>query len=768
MTLITTSAIGMVFLGIALLSAAIAGGVRLNRYVPAELHGRWLMMTILMVFFELGYLAFVFLLASGLDFPLELLVGLILAGGAIFVFLFVKVSEYTVRRMNSMQDETERVNAQLRERNRELAEEIREREAVGQELRRSKMQLENVFNNSIPICITNTQREITSANPVYWQIFGWPAPGMVQKCYESRPGSSCKTQKCPFTQIMAGAQEVVCESIKSNGDGSETAFMVTARPYLDEDGQIAGIVESFQDVSELKLIEGALAWEKERLLVTLKSIADGVVTTDVRGRVVLINDTAQNLTGWSQPYAAGRAVSEVLHLSDAGDRRRSINPVARALRAEHEEEVGRLAVLVARDGWERPVSYSASPIYDRRQEVVGAILVFQDVTDKLRTEVEMARVQKLESVGALAGGIAHDFNNILTAVMNSLALARLVVDNKERLVERLAATEKAILRARELTGQLLTFAKGGAPLKNIISIGELIRDAVEFNLRGSNVAPLFRGEEGIWPVEVDSAQMHQVFANLTINADQAMPQGGTLVVGLTNCAVSEGEEGAVRPGNYVRITVADSGAGIEAAHLPMIFDPYFTTKPSGSGLGLATAHSVVTRHGGYLLVDSRLEEGTVFTIYLPASQGSELGAAVPPEEGEEAATGGVIGGSRILIMDDDSEIRELLSELLRQEGYRTVAVDDGRGAIREYRNSIERGERFDCLIIDLTIPGGMGGLEAMTRIRELDPSARAIVSSGYSSDPVLADFAAYGFSGRVAKPYRMEELLNTLVVVLSS
>ncbi len=767
MTPISSSAIIMVLLGIALLSAAIAGGVRLNRDVPAELRRRWRLMTVFMVFFDLAYLAFVFLIASGINFPLELLVGLILVGGAIFVYLFVKVSGYTVLRMNTMQGETERANAQLRERNLELAGEIRERESVSQELRRSKIQLENVFNNSIPICITNTKREITIANPIYWRIFGQPAIGEVQKCYESRPGSSCKTQKCPFTQIMAGAREIVCESKKSNPDGSETVFLVTARPYLDEDGQIAGIVESFQDISELKIIEDALAWEKERLLVTLKSIADGVVTTDVRGRVVLINDTAQNLTGWSQQYAAGRAVAEVLHLADAGDRRLSINPVAQVLRPGREEEVGQRAVLVARDGWERLVSYSVSPIYDRKQEVVGAILVFQDITDKLRTEAEMARVQKLESVGALAGGIAHDFNNILTAVMNGLALARLAADNKERLLERLDSTEKAILRARELTGQLLTFAKGGAPLKQVISIADLVKDAVEFNLRGSNVAATFQVEESLWPVEVDSAQMHRVFGNLTINADQAMPQGGTLVTVLSNCEVGEGEEGAVRPGNYVKISVADTGVGIEVAHLPMIFDPYFTTKPTGSGLGLATSHSIVARHGGFLLVNSRVGEGTVFTIYLPASPGKEV-ELVLPEEIEEIAAGTVLCGSRILIMDDDPEIRELLSELLRQEGYRTVAVDDGRGAIREYRNSLERGERFDCLIIDLTIPGGMGGLEAMNNIRELDQSARAIVSSGYSNDPVLANFGEYGFCGRVAKPYQMEELLRALTLALGS
>lgn len=764
MSLITICSIIMVFLGIGLLSGAIAGGLRLKREVPAELRGRWLMMTVFMLLFDLAYLVFVILIAGGLNFPIELLVGLILMGGAVFVSLFVKVSGYTVRRLNAMQGEAATANAQLLERNRELAEEVREREAISQELRRSKVQLENVFNNSIPLCITNSRQEIVSANQIYWQIFGQPTDGVIQKCYESRPGSTCQTQRCPFTQIMAGAGEVVCESKKSNADGSEISFMVTARPYRDEEGRIAGIVESFQDVSALKNIEEALAEEKERLLVTLKSIVDGVVTTDVRGRVMLINETAQKLTGWPQQYAAGRAVGEVLHLSDERDRRLTIDPASQVVRRELEEEVGRRAVLVARDGWERRVSYSVSPISDRKKEVVGAIVVFQDITDTLRAEAEMARIQKLESVGILAGGIAHDFNNILTSVMNSLSLARLAVDQREKLLARLDSTERAILRARELTGQLLTFAKGGAPLKKVIAIADLLKDSAEFNLRGSNVAATFRIAEHLWPVEVDSAQMHQVFDNLIINAAQAMPDGGTLVVGLDNCEVAEGEGGAVRPGSYVRATITDTGVGIDEAHLPIIFDPYYSTKPTGSGLGLATVHSIVSRHGGFLLVDSRVGEGTVFTIYLPALK-DEVAVPPPPEETGEVAAGDH-RGARILIMDDDPEIRELLSELLSQDGYRPVAVAEGREAVREYHDALARGEGYDCLIMDLTIPGGMGGREAMARIREFDPGARAIVSSGYSNDPVMADYAGHGFAGRVAKPYQLAELVRVLHQVL--
>ncbi len=760
------NAIIMVILGIVLLSASIAGGVRLRREVPPELQSRWTLMIVFMVFFDLGYLVFVFLIATGLKFPIELLIGLILLGGAIFVYLFLKLSEYTVSRMRLMQEEAKVANELLRQSNRELAAEISERESVSQELRKSKVELENVLNNSIPICITNKHREIVNANEVYWRIFGRPAPGVVQKCYESRPGSTCRTRSCPFTQVMTGAREVVCESKKINPDGSESYFMVTARPYNDEHGEIVGIVESFQDVTDLKKTEEALAAEKERLLVTLRSIADGVIAADLRGRVVLINDTAQELTGWKSPDAEGGKVEDILHLVDEKDRRRILEPVAQVLRQAPAEEIGRRAVLIASDGWERRVNYSVSPIYDRKREMVGAILVFQDITDKLLAEAEIARTQKLESIGLLAGGIAHDFNNILATVMNNLALARLVADQREKLLARLESTEKAIFRARELTGQLLTFAKGGAPLKKVISIADLTRDSVEFNLRGSNVAAIFQIEEGLWSVEVDSAQMHQVFSNLTINAAQAMPDGGTLTVGLTNFAVAEGEAAPVPPGKYVKITVADNGPGIEEKNLGRIFDPYFTTKPSGTGLGLATVHSIVSRHGGHLLVDSRPGAGCIFSIYLPGARNETVPAGPIPVG---SFTGkGDFTGSRILVMDDDSEIRELLQELLRQEGFRPYCVADGAAAIQAYRQAQEEGVPFDCVIMDLTIPGGMGGKEAIARLRMINPGIRAIVSSGYSNDPVMANFSAHGFKGRVAKPYRLEDLIAVLKQVLGS
>ncbi len=753
------AAIIMVVVGIVLMSASIGGALRLNQDLLPEIHRRWGLMTAFMIFFNAGYIVFVFILLSGINFPIDLLIGLILLGGAVFVFLFIKLSEFTVMRMNDTQRQVEEANEQLSESNKGLALQVREREVISAELRKSKAHLENIFNNSIPLCITNKEQDIVEANDAYYHIFGKAPEGVVQKCYESRPGSTCKTSECPFDRIMAGDLEVVVESKKIDSDGEEYSFLVTARPFMDEQGSIVGIVESFQDITGMKLVEEALAEEKERLLVTLKSIADGVVTVDVRGRVILVNDMAQALTGWKQKDARERELSDILVLLDSKDRKKVLKPVENVLSRTSDEDRGSYAILVAKDGWERRVNYSVSPIHDRKNEIIGAVLVFQDITEKMRVELESARVQKLESIGLLAGGIAHDFNNILAAIMNNLALARLLKDSGSKVLEKIEATEQAVLKAKDLTGQLLTFSKGGAPFKKVISISDLVKDTVEFTLRGSNVRSEMQIDDELWPVEVDSTQMHQVISNLTINADQAMEKGGLIRVEMVNWVVGADEEDLISPGKYVKIVVHDEGAGIKEDCLEKIFDPYFTTKAEGSGLGLATVYSIVNQHGGYVFVGSEKSTGTTFTIYLPVAEVESglSGMQTGKVEAEITSDKGV--GGKILIMDDEKDIREVLGELLELAGFEVVEASDGEQAIKLFK---EDEEGFACVIMDLTIPGGMGGKETIERLLQIDSGVKAIVSSGYSNDPVMADYKKYGFQARVAKPYLPEELVATL------
>ncbi|MDF1578423.1 MAG: PAS domain S-box protein [Desulfobulbales bacterium] len=754
-------------LGIGLVSASITGGFRLNRDLPDELRGRWRLLIACMAFFDVGYIMLVFLLLTKIYIPIELLVGSILIAGAAFIFMFVKQSEFTVRRMNELRGGAVTANEKLRVSNARLVEEAREREKITAELRESRTHIENVLSSSIPLCLTNTDFEIIDANEAYYRVFGKSAdPAAVQKCYDSRSGAACDTEKCPLTRIMAGESEVVCESRKIGDDGVEQRFLVSARPLRGEHGEVVGIVESFQDITRLKLTEAALAEEKERLLVTLGSIADGVISVDLHGRVVLINDRAQALTGWQQEYATDRKLNEVIHLVEVMDHRRQIDPMDLLINTLSEQagttSDGR-GVLVARDGWERQVSYSVSPIHNRQGDIFGGVLVFQDITEKLKVEMESARIGKLESISLLASGVAHDFNNILTAIMNNLTLARLAKDSGDKLLAKIDATEEAVMMAKELTSQLLTFAKGGAPAKEVVSIGDLVENSVEFSLRGSNVSHDISIGEELWPVEVDEIQMHQVISNLAINADQAMSAGGVLSISLANCLVRPGDSALIRAGRYVKLAIRDQGPGIGEEYLAKVFDPYFTTKPEGSGLGLATVYSIIAKHDGYVFVDSEVGQGAEFTIYLPAAPETAAAIAVRGGGGEvSGGTGRGAASGKILIMDDERDIRELLGELLRSAGYQVISACDGEEAVRLYREARDRPEHFDCVIMDLTVPGGMGGREAMGRLLEVDSDVKAIVSSGYANDPVMIDYANYGFRGRIEKPYRLEALIEML------
>ncbi len=384
----------------------------------------------------------------------------------------------------------------------------------------------------------------------------------------------------------------------------------------------------------------------------------------------------------------------------------------------------------------------------------------RDVSDKKRVEEEMLKAQKIESIGILAGGIAHDFNNLLTGVLGNISMAQMHLSPEQTPYTRLAAAHKAAARAQDLTRQLLTFSTGGAPIKKHGSIGALLKDWATFGLRGSTVRPEFAIPAGLWFVEMDEGQISQVVNNLIINAAQAMPEGGTLRIACQNVEIQKGHRNALPKGKYVKISISDKGQGIPPELLPKIFDPYFTTKPHGSGLGLATSYSIVAKHGGLLTVESELGVGTTFHFYLPASS-DKVNHAVCKALPVEAVH------SSVLVMDDEEIIRDLAGELLSCLGFEVSLAKNGEEAISLYRNAMEKGKRYHLVIMDLTIPGGMGGKEAIRRLREIDPGVTAIVSSGYCNDPVMADYAAYGFKGVLPKPYDGNQLSQILQDTLS-
>ncbi|MEQ1861050.1 MAG: PAS domain S-box protein [Chthoniobacteraceae bacterium] len=514
---------------------------------------------------------------------------------------------------------------------------------------------------------------------------------------------------------------------------------------------------------ERKRSERSLASEKERLAVTLSSIGDGCITVDRAGFIVLFNPVAERLTGWPAATAIGTALGEIVNLANVTTRR----PLRRALEAlvtsGQTKDLAGATLITALDATERVVEINASPIADPRGNTTGTVLVLRDATERHRSMEERQKAEKLESLGVAAGGIAHDFNNLLTAILGNLSLVLSCGKIEESVGDRLTAAKRASLRAQELAQQLLTFAKGGAPIKQTASIAQLVRDTVTFHLRGSRVACEFHIPDGLWRSDVDAGQISQVLQNLSLNADQAMPAGGTLRVSCANIELGTGSGRlGLAPGRWIKITVQDEGIGIAEEHLKKIFDPYFTTKPKGSGLGLATSYSIVKAHGGAIDVVSQPGEGTVFYLFLPASD-------KPAATAEEtlAPAPAAVQHARVLVLDDEEAICALVQCALEPLGYEVVVALDANTAIQLYEAAFNSGERFDLVVSDLTIPGGMGGQAAVRRIHEIDPTARAIVSSGYAMDPVMSSFREHGFLAMIAKPYEIEALARVVAEVLA-
>jgi len=383
---------------------------------------------------------------------------------------------------------------------------------------------------------------------------------------------------------------------------------------------------------------------------------------------------------------------------------------------------------------------------------------FRDVSERKSIEEKRLTTSKLESLGTLAGGIAHDLNNILTVISGNIGLAQIEAPSGPRsLLSYLSKAGQAAQHAARLSGQLLTFSKGGAPLKRVASVAELLGRAAEFSLYGSNLRAEMDIPVDLWKADVDPGQIEQVVNALVINAREAMPHGGTVSIAARNVEL-EDKPGALLPaGRYVKITIADRGSGIEEELATRIFDPYFTTKPTASGLGLSISYSIVKKHGGLLHLESSSPEGSTFVFYLPAD-GEQLETSGPPTA-EQALQ---FNQQRVLVMDDEAAIRELTSQLLGTLGYEVTAVPDGLEVVKLYERALRRGENFHAVILDATIRGGMGGLATIERLRNLDPQVIAIICSGYSDEAALSEFLAYGFRGALPKPFTRRELADVL------
>jgi PAS domain S-box-containing protein len=512
----------------------------------------------------------------------------------------------------------------------------------------------------------------------------------------------------------------------------------------------------FEDITERKNHETALAVERERLLVTLRSIGDGVITTDVEGKITLMNKVAEELTGWRMADAVGRPLGDVFHIINEQTRQRCDNPVDKVLKSGGIVGLANHTALISKDGRERVIADSGAPIRDRESRVIGVVLVFRDITDKQKIDDALRNAQKLESIGTLAGGIAHDFNNLLGGVFGYVDMA-LDATKDKTVANYLSRAMGAMERARALTRQLLTFAKGGAPLRQPGPLFPFVAETAQFALSGSNVSCACDFPPDLWQCSFDRNQIGQVIDNIVINAQQAMPGGGTVAIGAENVMLALNNPAGLAPGNYVRIVIRDSGIGIPPEILPRIFDPFFTTKQKGSGLGLATAYSIVKKHDGHIEARSEGGKGSVFTLYLPAqtAAGARAREAAAPQAAHR-------GRGTVLLLDDEEVVRDSVAAMLEILGYTAACFSEGKDLVRHFRDAAKKGHAVTACILDLTIPGGMGGQETALELRKIDGRVPLFVASGYAEDPILAEPAKHGFLGSISKPFIKAELAALL------
>jgi|GEM_PF-1654872 len=551
-------------------------------------------------------------------------------------------------------------------------------------------------------------------------------------------------------------------SLREMNDGLENTVKArTAELEHEINERKQANLELKQEINHRLEVEKKLADEKEMLTVTLRSIGDGVISTNREGNIILLNRNAEQLTGWGHQESLGRPLHEIFHIVNEHNGAPLLNMVENITGNGNTLQLGNQTALIVRDGSKIYITASAAPIYDRQRDIIGVIIVFRNVTTQKRLEEEVIKVQKLESVGILAGGIAHDFNNILSAILGNVNLASEMIGPQHEARDVLLRAEKATLRARDLTRQLLTFAKGGAPVKLAASINELIRESADFILAGRGVKCSCHFSAGLRPLHFDAGQMSQVMQNIILNSCQAMGNQGRIVIRTENIDQTMSAALALPPADYVKITITDSGKGIEAQNLAKIFDPYFSTKEKGpekgSGLGLAIVYSIITQHGGFIRAESRLGTGTTFTIFLPAGDGEAV------EMTEQAEPGNTIKGTgKILVMDDEAIILEVAANMLSHLGYEAVLCRDGQEMLDCYREAMRSGRVFDAVIADLVIPGDMSGEQAVQELLLLDPLAKTIVASGNADNPIMTNYRQHGFKGVLHKPYKLVKLSRVL------
>jgi len=514
------------------------------------------------------------------------------------------------------------------------------------------------------------------------------------------------------------------------------------------------LIVAVTDITELKKAYNEIKNEKELLQVTLTTIADGVIAVNKNGNIMFINSNAQKLLSIDSSYIKRINLAEIFKLKR--DENEFIYPLKKVLSENIRATLKGTGILVRNDNKDIHIVYSISPIITDSNKITGAVIAFDDITYQKKYEEEIIKKQKLETIGILAGGIAHDFNNFLTAIIGNLSLIKTKLLNPPfDILKQIENIESVVNRASLLTNQLLTFSKGDILIKDSVDISKIIKEVLIFTLSGSNIKLNISSDENLPLMYIDVGQISQVFQNLTVNAIQAIDKNGVIEVKIKK--YKNNGEIPIKETDLIEIEFKDNGKGIPQEILSHIFDPFFTTKKGGSGLGLATVDSIIKKHNGFIKVESQVGKGTTFFIYLPVLKKVE---EIEKEQEFDIGKYKNSGEGTILVMDDEEIICEMYKEILGFLGFDTIVTYDGEQALEVYKKNLKQDREIKCIIMDLTVPGGMGGQDAIKEFRKIDKNIIIIVSSGYADGPIMSEYKKYGFNARLKKPFNFKEVIQ--------
>ncbi len=625
-------------------------------------------------------------------------------------------------------------------------------------LARREAEFEAIFNSiSDVVVFVDDRRRVRMVNSALEPVFGYTEEelqGKETRTLYANPGDFEEQGKIRYN-VRVQKQPQIYQMQYLRKDGSTFPGETLGTTVRDSQGNVLGYVGIIRDITERVATENALKENENFLQIVLDAIQDGISVLDTDFNVIRVNTIMREWYAGKLPFEGKKKCYEAYH---GRSEPCEICPTIKTIESGKLEK--EQVPFIKAEGVAGTLELFTYPIKNDSGEIIGVVEHVRDITDQLKArkqlEEETLKAQKLESTGVLAGGIAHDFNNILTAIVGNISLAKIHAGSDTKITTPLASAEKAASRAKDLSQQLLTFSKGGQPIRKPAQLGKLIKESAGFALTGSNVTCNLLIPEHLRPVNIDKGQVSQVIQNVVKNADQAMPEGGTITISAENTTIGDLESVPLKKGKYVWIKIQDQGPGIQKKDLANIFDPYFSTKKEGSGLGLAVSFSIIKKHDGFISAKSEIGVGTTFHIFLPISE--EQTAAGAKQENEKLPQ----STKKILLMDDDPAILDVATHMLDMMGFKVETTTSGQEAVEVYRKAQRDGDPFDGLILDLTVPGGMGGKETLQELLRIDPEVNALVSSGYANDPVMAEYKRHGFRSFVSKPYDIAQLGKAL------